>query len=113
MKHGVIRSKKSAFTLIELLVVISIIALLLSILVPSLGKAKKSAQLVLCRNNLHQWAVAIEAWAVEHEGVAPLSTTYAVEGGKVTQSFPNEMYLDQYAGQLNPLAAVRKSGKRR
>ena len=98
-------TNRGAFTLIELLVVISIIALLLSVLVPSLSKAKKSAQLVLCRNNLHQWAVAIETWAVDHDGVAPLSTTYAVQDGKVTQSFPNEMYLDQFTGRL-PLTGV-------
>jgi prepilin-type N-terminal cleavage/methylation domain-containing protein len=91
-----VQMRRKGFTLIELLVVISIIALLLSILVPSLSKAKKSAQLVLCRNNLHQWAVAIEAFATEHEGTAPLSTTYGWTGTKVTASYPNEMYLDRY-----------------
>jgi prepilin-type N-terminal cleavage/methylation domain-containing protein len=89
---------KEGFTLIELLVVISIIALLLSILVPSLSKAKQSAKLVLCRNNLHQWAVGIETFSVDNGGVAPLSTTYGWTGSKVTASYPNEMYLDRYDG---------------
>jgi prepilin-type N-terminal cleavage/methylation domain-containing protein len=90
-----------AFTLIELLVVISIIALLLSVILPSLRKAKQSAQLLLCRNNLHQWALAIESWALDHDNVVPLSTTYNVINGKVTQCFPNEMYLNESSGHLN------------
>jgi prepilin-type N-terminal cleavage/methylation domain-containing protein len=90
-----------AFTLIELLVVISIIALLLSVILPSLRKAKQSAQMVLCRNNLHQWALAIGTFALDNDNQVPLSTTYGVSGDKVTASYPNEMYLDQYNGQAS------------
>ena len=79
---------------------ISIIALLLSIILPSLRKAKQSAQLLLCRNNLHQWAVAIGSWTLDHNNEVPLSTTYKVENGKVTQCFPNEMYLNESSGHL-------------
>ena len=102
---------RCAFTLIELLVVIAIIAMLLAIIMPSLSRAKESARLVLCRNNLHQWAVAIESWAIDHDDVAPLSTTYQIAADKVTQSFPNEMYLDQYNGQLNNVFGPNNSAQ--
>ena len=101
------KTRTRAFTLIELLVVISIIALLLSIILPSLRKAKQSAQMVLCRNNLHQWALAIGTFALDNDNQVPLSTTYAVSGDKVTASYPNEMYLDQYNGQASLGASTR------
>ncbi|MBN1764739.1 MAG: type II secretion system protein [Sedimentisphaerales bacterium] len=51
-------SRKKGFTLIELLVVISIIALLVSILMPALGKAKRHGWFVMCKNNLRQTGLA-------------------------------------------------------
>jgi len=58
---------KKGFTLIELLVVISIIALLLSILMPALGKVKKIAQQTVCLSGLKQHGLAIMTYANDNK----------------------------------------------
>jgi len=59
---------KNGFTLIELLVVISIIAMLLAILMPALGKVKKQAQRVVCMTNLSQWGLILTLYTEDHDG---------------------------------------------
>jgi prepilin-type N-terminal cleavage/methylation domain-containing protein/prepilin-type processing-associated H-X9-DG protein len=59
--------RQNAFTLIELLVVIAIIALLLSITMPALNKAKEKVRAVICRSNLKQWGVITSLYAQDNE----------------------------------------------
>ena len=59
---------KEGFTLIELLVVIAIIALLMSILMPALDKAKRQADMAICKSNLHQWAIIWKMYTDENNG---------------------------------------------
>ena len=60
--------RRAAFTLIELLVVVAIIALLLSILLPSLERARAQARQVLCLTNLKSQGRAVFFYAEDNDG---------------------------------------------
>jgi prepilin-type N-terminal cleavage/methylation domain-containing protein/prepilin-type processing-associated H-X9-DG protein len=87
MRAKVLRCRYVGFTLIELLVVISIIALLLSILLPSLRKARNSAGRIVCGSNLKQIGLAFKLYSssnddylphqiIGEEGLTPLMFTW-------------------------------------
>ena len=65
------RVREAAFTLVELLVVIGIIALLLAILLPALGKAKKQANTVACAANLRSILQGMRMYAEDNKGWIP------------------------------------------
>ncbi len=62
---------RSAFTLIELLVVIAIVAVLVGILLPSLGAAREAGRSTGCLSNLHSMTVICRAYADDHKGLSP------------------------------------------
>ncbi|MCP4592163.1 MAG: prepilin-type N-terminal cleavage/methylation domain-containing protein [bacterium] len=85
--------KRRAFTLVELLVVVSIIALLIAILLPSLKKARDLAKSTVCLSNIRSLAVAVHQYASGHDG--RLVSAGMAHGGNV----------DEHAAWINTLKA--------
>jgi prepilin-type N-terminal cleavage/methylation domain-containing protein len=74
------RTKRPAFTLIELLVVIAIVALLLSIIVPAIKRAKESGKRAVCLNNTKSLALGWTLYADNHDGSLPNPSAFTPAG---------------------------------
>lgn len=89
------KPKKSGFTLIELLVVISIIAVLMSIMMPAMGKAKQLAQSITCKGHLKDIGVAANAYVSDNSGCVP---SLAIPGERWMARLSDYMYNRKAAG---------------
>lgn len=84
-------ARKKAFTLIEVLVVVAIIALLVSILLPSLRRARQNARITVCRTNFDTMYKGHVFYSLDHGQHFPDPDWWLWDGigGSMTRFFPN------------------------
>ena len=107
MRTNVIRRSR-AFTLVELLVVIGIIALLISILLPSLSKARHAANSVKCAANLHSILLAFQIYGAQNQGYfpgSPLTSGYGNMTAAVSNSY--SPYTIQTTDWMTPVMEIQ------
>ncbi len=101
------------FSLIELLVVVAIIALLVTILLPSLNQANQQARQVTCQSNVRQLALANIGYALENTGylVPAAKDIHLSSGGHHRWHGYREHFDDAFDPLRGPLAGYLADGK--
>jgi prepilin-type processing-associated H-X9-DG protein len=111
------RDVRVAFTLVELLVVIGIIALLVGILLPVLGSARRSAAAVKCAAQLRELGNAFQMYALESKGWFPPAQlqptsgrTYNIDGVSYPSSASGRTYNAMWFNFIAKYVTKYKSG---
>jgi prepilin-type N-terminal cleavage/methylation domain-containing protein/prepilin-type processing-associated H-X9-DG protein len=102
-----LKKKSPAFTLIELLVVIAIIAILASLLLPALAKAKKKARTAVCLSNVRQWGIYWHVFTQDNDNRFPAGTSVGWARGEWLNALQNQ-WQDKAHILLCPEATERR-----
>jgi len=91
----------AGFTLIELLVVVAILAILLSLVVPFGGMAKRKAETAICASKLHHIGMAARTYSLEYDGRFPSAAMIKVNQWKPQDNAEGDLFANQLGYNTN------------